>query len=244
MYALVHRPAPIIWSNIFRPIFPQLFNTIRNKEAALLPLHGVREEKIEEIILDEKVDTTLPTPPLSPGASVTSLALSTVSTIPPLPMLTTPTYRVDLSNNIFNYDCGFPQYTYEGSVPYAATGECLKDLEEWCVGELHDPKGLRSHFPIEIRFVEKDEIWLSPTYGGRGTYIGAIQYRCVLLFLSHFTMHSNRTELTERANEKKSAVPSIFPFLTKFSSTPLKLIYSLTVVDPTGLNPIPVPERN
>lgn len=40
-----------------------------------------------------------------------------------------------------------------------------------------DPKGLRPHFPIEIRFAEKDDIYLSPTYGARGTYIGAIQYR-------------------------------------------------------------------
>jgi hypothetical protein len=121
------------------------------------------------------------TPPLSPG-SEESLTFNKVKS--PLPILTTPTYRVDLSNNIFNYDCGFPQYTYEGSVPYEKTGECLKDLESWMIKELHDPKGLRSHFPIEIRFTEKDDIWLSPTYGGRGTYIGAIQYRYVFHSIS------------------------------------------------------------
>ena len=70
-----------------------------------------------------------------------------------------------------------PQYTYEGAVPYERTGECLTALEEWTTKELNDPKGLRSHFPIEVRYTEKDDIWLSPTYGSRGTYIGAIQYR-------------------------------------------------------------------
>jgi L-gulonolactone oxidase len=70
-----------------------------------------------------------------------------------------------------------PQYTYEGAVPYEKTGDCLIAMEEWLTKELHDPQGLRSHFPIEIRWTEKDDIWLSPTYGQRASYIGAIQYR-------------------------------------------------------------------
>lgn len=72
-----------------------------------------------------------------------------------------------------------PQYTYEGCVPYEQTGATLVSLDEWLRAELAKPKGLRGHFPIEIRFTDKDDIFLSPTYGMRGTYIGAIQYRCV-----------------------------------------------------------------
>ncbi|GAA5940740.1 hypothetical protein JCM1841_000345 [Sporobolomyces salmonicolor] len=90
-----------------------------------------------------------------------------------------PTYRVDTSIGIFNYDCGFPQYTYESSIPYAQTGSALSALEAWHTRELHNSQGyqLKAHFPIEIRWTEEDDVWLSPTYGIRGTYLGAIQYR-------------------------------------------------------------------
>ncbi|GAA5864831.1 hypothetical protein JCM1840_004919 [Sporobolomyces johnsonii] len=90
-----------------------------------------------------------------------------------------PTYRVDTSIGIFNYDCGFPQYTYESSIPYAQTGSALSALEAWHTRELRNPQGyqLKAHFPIEIRWTEEDDVWLSPTYGMRGTYLGAIQYR-------------------------------------------------------------------
>jgi hypothetical protein len=77
--------------------------------------------------------------------------------------------------------CCSPQYTYEASIPYLNTRSALIELEAWYTKEMWDPKGLRPHFPIEIRFAEKDDIYLSPTYGARGTYIGAIQYRYVSL---------------------------------------------------------------
>lgn len=164
MWALVHRPAPIEWSKVFRPVFPASSASIEGERTKL-------------------------------GAAMKD-AMGEKESTPPLPILTKPTYRVDISNNIFNYDCGLrvlvssspsqltntpcsPQYTYEGAIPFSRTGECLLALEAWHTKELNDPKGLRSHFPVEIRFTEKDDIWLSPTYGMRGTYIGAIQYRCV-----------------------------------------------------------------
>ena len=70
-----------------------------------------------------------------------------------------------------------PQYTYEGAVPYSRTADCLSALDCWLTSELASPAGLRTHFPIEIRFTERDDLWLSPTYHQRATYIGAIQYR-------------------------------------------------------------------
>ena len=144
---------------IIRPIYPKL------------------HPKFDPAKLGEKHDT----PALDPTAPVFNPSAPIV--IAPAVALTPSTFRTDLSNNIFNYDCGFPQYTYEGSVPYTATGSALAELEEWFVGELWSGKkgkdSLRGHFPVEIRFTEKDDIWLSPTYGTRGTYIGIIQYRSV-----------------------------------------------------------------
>lgn len=118
------------------------------------------------------------TPPLTPEPSEGGKEEEDPTEgLKPFPMLVAPTYKVDTSENIFNYDCGFPQYTYEGAVPYTETGACLSSLASWLTAELNDPHGLRTHFPIEIRFTEQDDIWLSPTFQQRATYIGAIQYR-------------------------------------------------------------------
>jgi L-gulonolactone oxidase len=43
--------------------------------------------------------------------------------------------------------------------------------------EFANPNGLRPHFPVEIRFTDADDIWLSPSFGQRSTWIGFIQYR-------------------------------------------------------------------
>ena len=43
--------------------------------------------------------------------------------------------------------------------------------------ELADPHGLRPHFPVEIRFTDADDIWLSPSSGARTCWIGIIQYK-------------------------------------------------------------------
>lgn len=77
-----------------------------------------------------------------------------------------------------------PQYTYESCVPYASTGTALYALNDWHTRELDEPGyPLKAHFPIEIRWTEKDDGWLSPTGQGRGCYLGAIQYRYVFASL-------------------------------------------------------------
>lgn len=136
--------------------------------------------------------------PLSSSSSVSDLELPTVVSsrvdqerVPsvPWPILESePTYRVDSSVGIFNYDCGFPQYTYESSVPYDSTGDALRSLAAWHVSELHHPDGYRlgAHFPIEVRWTEQDDVWLSPCYQRRGTFLGAIQYRYSSLSSSFF----------------------------------------------------------
>lgn len=77
-------------------------------------------------------------------------------------------------------DWQYPQYTTEWAIPYENTQACLRELRRMFDGELADPHGLRPHFPVEIRFSDADDIWLSPSSGQRTCWIGIIQYKCVL----------------------------------------------------------------
>lgn len=112
-----------------------------------------------------------------------------------------PIERVDDSVRVFNFDCLFPQYVNEWSIPWSRTAEALRALDQFIengsvkvesgvgLDESTDAKdghalkvvrkeaGLKVHFPIEIRFVKKDDVWLSPAYGVDSCYIGIIMYR-------------------------------------------------------------------
>ncbi|KAF9959674.1 hypothetical protein BGZ72_009030 [Mortierella alpina] len=112
-----------------------------------------------------------------------------------------PIERVDDSVKVFNFDCLFPQYVNEWSIPWSRTAEAVRALDQFIengsvkvesgvgVDESIDEKnehalkvvkkeaGLKVHFPIEIRFVKKDDVWLSPAYGVDSCYIGIIMYR-------------------------------------------------------------------
>ncbi|KNC53430.1 L-gulono-gamma-lactone oxidase [Thecamonas trahens ATCC 50062] len=80
---------------------------------------------------------------------------------------------VDDSVALFNMDCLFSQYVTEWAVPHAAARGVLEQLRELVRGA-----SFAVHFPIEIRFVARDdESWLSPAYGEGVTYIGIIVYR-------------------------------------------------------------------
>lgn len=93
------------------------------------------------------------------------------------PRCSPTTSRVGDSVEIFNYDCLFPQYTYEGVVPLENTAACLSEMKDWLEGEMKKTGGLRHHFPIEIRFSPADDVWMSPTYQMAGCYIGIVQYK-------------------------------------------------------------------
>ncbi|KAI0789166.1 L-gulonolactone D-arabinono-1,4-lactone oxidase [Abortiporus biennis] len=84
---------------------------------------------------------------------------------------------VDESWRVFNLDCKYPQFTTEWAIPYDNTTSCLRDLRNWLDQEQSDPHGLRPHFPLEIRFSDGDDIWLSPSGGQRTCWIGIIQYK-------------------------------------------------------------------
>ena len=85
--------------------------------------------------------------------------------------------HVDEAPAIFNFDCLFPQYTSEYAIPYEYTGAALVALRTWLDLEHAQDQGVRTHFPIEVRFVDADGIWLSNCYGRRTCYIGLVQYR-------------------------------------------------------------------
>ncbi|KAH7909309.1 D-arabinono-1,4-lactone oxidase-domain-containing protein [Hygrophoropsis aurantiaca] len=84
---------------------------------------------------------------------------------------------IDDSFRIFNLECRYPQHTTEWAIPYENTQACLRDLQTWLMQELADPKGLRPHFPIEVRFSDADDIWLSPSVNQRTCWIGIVQYK-------------------------------------------------------------------
>jgi L-gulono-1,4-lactone dehydrogenase len=56
----------------------------------------------------------------------------------------------------------------EAALPLASAGDALRDL----LGIFHDGRPA-ANFPLEIRFVRGDEVWMSPAYGADTCQIGA-----------------------------------------------------------------------
>ncbi|KZT53648.1 L-gulonolactone/D-arabinono-1,4-lactone oxidase [Calocera cornea HHB12733] len=78
---------------------------------------------------------------------------------------------------IFNLDVFIKQYTAEWAIPHTNAKQCIKALHTWLSEEQSDPRGLRPHFPLEIRWSDVDDIWLSPSYGRKTCWIGIIQFK-------------------------------------------------------------------
>lgn len=71
----------------------------------------------------------------------------------------------------FTFDCLFKQHVNEWSIPIEHTGKALRGIRD-----LIARKGYYAHLPIEVRFVQGDDIWLSPCQGRDSCYIGVIAY--------------------------------------------------------------------
>ncbi|KAJ2386905.1 D-arabinono-1,4-lactone oxidase [Coemansia sp. RSA 2603] len=84
---------------------------------------------------------------------------------------------IDDSHKVFNFDCLFPQYVNEWAVPWESAAEALRQLRIWINAEARKPGGVRVHFPVEVRFVQETDVWLSPAFGQTVCYIGIIMYR-------------------------------------------------------------------
>ncbi|KAI0946179.1 hypothetical protein AcV7_010218 [Taiwanofungus camphoratus] len=145
---------------------------------------------------------------------------------------------VDDSHRIFNVDCKYPQFTTEWAIPYENTRACLRELRSWLEEEHADPRGLRPHFPIEIRFSDSDDIWLSPSNGSRTCWIGIIQYKPYGLnvpyrklftrFESILTRHSGRPHWAKAHHLRPEDIRRLYPRFDDF-------IGVLEEVDPHGM---------
>ncbi|KAJ9062858.1 D-arabinono-1,4-lactone oxidase [Entomophthora muscae] len=78
----------------------------------------------------------------------------------------------------FNFDCLFSQHVSEWAIPLDKTKEALLLLADLLNNQSPSrSQKISAHFPIEIRFVAKDDILLSPAQGQNICYIGIIMYR-------------------------------------------------------------------
>ncbi|KAL4071643.1 D-arabinono-1,4-lactone oxidase-domain-containing protein [Scleroderma yunnanense] len=145
---------------------------------------------------------------------------------------------VDVSHRIFNVDCRFPQHTSEWAIPYENTTACLEDLHTWLQQEIADPHGLRPHFPIEIRFSDSDDIWLSPSNGRKTCWIGIIQYKPYGLavpykklfsrFETILARHEGRPHWAKAHGLRPDDLRPLYPRFDDF-------IHVLEEVDPRGM---------
>ena len=78
------------------------------------------------------------------------------------------------SVEIMNIDCLFRQYTTEWAVPRGKAQKALRLLKGFL-----DRSSFVKHFPIEIRFVRSDSVWLSPAYQGD---VGDVVYIGIVIF--------------------------------------------------------------
>src|SRR5699024_10591874 len=60
----------------------------------------------------------------------------------------------------------------EYSIPETAIGDVLKEIEQTI-----KKQKIKVHFPIECRFVQQDDIWLSPSYKRNSAYIALHMYK-------------------------------------------------------------------
>ena len=111
--------------------------------------------------------------------------------------------KIDRSDKVMNIDCLFKQcvlppcVSLHGKLRLLVWLPCRgsvddhldRHVDEWSVPirqlpqameklqELIDRNGFHVHYPVEVRFVRGDDIWLSPAYGGDVAFIGIIMYK-------------------------------------------------------------------
>ena len=79
--------------------------------------------------------------------------------------------KVDKGVNIFNFDCLFSQFVMEWAIPVEETATVLLELKAWL-----EKSGFPAHFPVEVRFVKGDDMYLSPAFGRDSCYINIVSY--------------------------------------------------------------------
>lgn len=102
--------------------------------------------------------------------------------------------KTDLSDRIFNLDCKvcsdfrqnlllfiyldcqFRQYTTEWAIPFEEASQCLSELHAQLLDDKNSKGGFKPDFPIEVRFSDADDIYLSPCYNRKTCWIGIVRY--------------------------------------------------------------------
>lgn len=111
-----------------------------------------------------------------PPAPSSSTRVS-ASSLEPLDPQHPTSITINVSHVVFNMDCLFPQYTDEWGIPFEHSAAALRAMRDWLDEEERNADGVRIHFPVEIRFTDADDIWLSHCQGRRTCFIGVIQFR-------------------------------------------------------------------
>ncbi|KAJ7692570.1 L-gulonolactone/D-arabinono-1,4-lactone oxidase [Mycena rosella] len=145
---------------------------------------------------------------------------------------------IDDSPTIFNVECRYPQHTTEWAVPFQNAPACLRALHAWMDREAADPRGIRPHFPFEIRFSAADDIWLSPSYAQETCWIGIAQYkpyglnvpyrRFFAVFEEIVTAHGGRPHWAKAHRLEPAALRALYPRFDDF-------VRVLRDVDPSGV---------
>jgi len=132
----------------------------------------------------------------------------------------------------------YPQFTTEWAVPYDKARACLLELRAWYDEEHADPDGLRPHFPVEIRFSDADDIWLSPSNGALTCWIGIVQYKpygfnvpyrkLFERFENIVSRHGGRPHWAKAHRLRPNALRKLYPHFDDF-------VRVLEDVDPHGM---------
>ncbi|KAJ3211847.1 hypothetical protein HDU67_004228 [Dinochytrium kinnereticum] len=122
----------------------------------------------------------------------------------------------DQSVKVFNFDCLFKQYVTEWAIDWKDGPEALVRLRDFI-----EKSGIKVHAPIEIRFVARDNIPLSPAYERDSCFIGIIMYRYV------YNMHMDKI-----AHFTEGLMVLIFPMI--FSGTGMSLSCAHCAAGRTG----------
>jgi L-gulonolactone oxidase len=88
--------------------------------------------------------------------------------------LTRPRRSTGESVGQFTFDCLFHQYVSEWAVPVASALQAVLGVRELAEGRRS--ADFNAQLPIEVRFTQGDDIWLSPTFGGARCWIGVVSY--------------------------------------------------------------------
>uniref|UniRef100_A0A8C5SY97 L-gulonolactone oxidase n=1 Tax=Laticauda laticaudata TaxID=8630 RepID=A0A8C5SY97_LATLA len=81
--------------------------------------------------------------------------------------------NVNLSYKIFNYECRFKQHVQDWAIPIEKTKDALLELK----GILETNPKMVAHYPVEVRFTQRDNFLLSPCFQRNSCYINIIMYR-------------------------------------------------------------------